>query len=90
MLAHPTLEKLNAMRLTGMARAFEEQLHFDNIDALSTEERLGLMIDREMTERDARRLTNLKFPPCPALDSARNRCARTSWVCFACRISVFM
>jgi DNA replication protein DnaC len=58
MLAHPTLEKLNAMRLTGMARAFDEQLHLDNIDALSTEERLGLMIDREMTERDARRLTN--------------------------------
>ena len=56
MLAHPTLEKLHALRLTGMARAFEEQLHMDDIDVLSTEERLGLMADREMTERDARRL----------------------------------
>jgi DNA replication protein DnaC len=56
MLTHPTLEKLQALRLVGMARAFEEQLHMDDIDALSTEERLGLMVDREMTERDARRL----------------------------------
>ena len=58
MLAHPTLEKLNAMRLTGMAQAFEEQLQLDNIEALSAEERIALMIDREMTEREARRLTN--------------------------------
>ncbi len=58
MLTHPTLDKLNTLRLTGMARAFEEQLHMDDIDNLSTEERLGLMVDREMTERDARRLKN--------------------------------
>lgn len=58
MLAHPTLEKLNAMRLTGMAQAFEEQLQLDNIEALSAEERIALMIDREMTEREARRLTS--------------------------------
>ena len=58
MLVHPTLEKLQALRLTGMARAFEEQLHMDDIGALSTEERLGLMADRELTEREARRLKN--------------------------------
>lgn len=57
MLAHPTLEKLQTLRLTGMARAFEEQMRMDNIDALSVDERLGLMVDRELTERDARRLT---------------------------------
>jgi DNA replication protein DnaC len=56
MLNHPTLEKLHALRLGGMAKAFEEQLQMDNIDALSTEERLGLMADREITERDSRRL----------------------------------
>ena len=56
MLAHPTLDKLHALRLTGMARAFDEHIHMDGTDALSTEERLGLMVDREMTERDARRL----------------------------------
>jgi len=56
MLTHPTLDKLHTLRLTGMARAFEEQLKMPDIEALSTEERLGLMADREMTERDCRRL----------------------------------
>lgn len=56
MLNHPTLEKLHTLRLTGMAKAFEEQLQMDDIDALSAEERLGLMADREITERDSRRL----------------------------------
>jgi DNA replication protein DnaC len=56
MLTHPTLDKLHALRLSGMAKAFEEQLSMDDTDALSTEERLGLMVDRELTERDSRRL----------------------------------
>lgn len=56
MLTHPTLDKLHTLRLTGMARAFEEQLKMPDIEALTTEERLGLMVDREMTERDCRRL----------------------------------
>ena len=56
MLNHPTIEKLHTLRLTGMANAFEEQLQMDDIAALSTEERLGLMADREITERDSRRL----------------------------------
>lgn len=61
MLTHPTLDKLNAMRCTGMARALEEQMGMAEIDALSFEERLGLLIDREMTERENRRLaTRLK------------------------------
>ena len=56
MLAHPTLDKLQALRLTGMAKAFAEQLQMPDIEALSTEERLGLMVDREQLERDNRRL----------------------------------
>lgn len=56
MLTHPTLDKLHTLRLTGMARAFEDQLKMPDIEALSTEERLGLMADSEMTERDSRRL----------------------------------
>ena len=56
MLTHPTLDKLHALRLTGMAKAFEEQLQMSDIEALSTEERLGLMVDRERLERDNRRL----------------------------------
>jgi len=57
MLTHPTLEKLHTLRLAGMAKAFQEQLNMPDIDALSTAERIGLMADRELTERDNRRLT---------------------------------
>ena len=57
MLTYPTLDKLKAMRFTGMARALEEQMKMAEIDSLSFEERLGLLIDREMTERENRRLT---------------------------------
>ena len=45
-----------------MAKAFEEQRRQPDIAALGFEERLGLMIDREATERDNKRLvTRLKF-----------------------------
>lgn len=56
MLKHPTLDKLHTLRLTGMARAYEQQLNMPDIDTLSTDERLGLMADCEITERDNRRL----------------------------------
>jgi DNA replication protein DnaC len=56
MLTHPTLEKLLALRLFGMARAFEDQQRLPEIDSLSFEERLGLLVDREMTDRENRRL----------------------------------
>ena len=39
-----------------MARALSEQLDQPEIDQLSFEERLGLLVDREMTERADRRL----------------------------------
>jgi DNA replication protein DnaC len=62
MLAHPTYERLIALGLPGMAKAFEDQRRSSDIAALSFEERLGLMVDREAAERDAKRLaTRLKF-----------------------------
>ncbi len=61
MLNHPTLEKLHGLRLTGMAQALQEQAQMAEIDQLSFEERLGLLVDREVTERENRRLkTRLK------------------------------
>lgn len=61
MLKHPTLDKLHTLRLTGMAHAYEQQLAMPEIETLDTDERLGLMVDCEMTERDSRRLkTRLK------------------------------
>ena len=56
MLTHPTLERLVSLKLTGMARALQEQMHMPEIDSLSFEERLGLLVDRELTERENRRL----------------------------------
>jgi DNA replication protein DnaC len=56
MLAHPTLDKLQALQLGGMVKALEEQLRMPDLDGLSFEERLGLLVDREVTERHNRKL----------------------------------
>jgi len=56
MLKHPTLDKLQTLRLTGMLKALADQQKLPEINSLGFEERLGLLIDREMTERENRRL----------------------------------
>jgi DNA replication protein DnaC len=56
MLTHPTLEKLESLRLTGMLTALQEQMGMDDINDLSFEERLGLLVDREAVCRESRRL----------------------------------
>ena len=58
MLTHPTSEKLLTLRLLGMAKALDEQRRIPEIQDLGFEERLGLMVDREVTERDNRRLSS--------------------------------
>lgn len=54
MLNHPTHNQLQQLRLFGMARAFAEQQSVPNISSLSFEERLGLLVDRELSERESR------------------------------------
>src|SRR5580658_1910929 len=62
MLPHPTHDRLIALGLVGMARAFEEQRQQPAIASLTFEERLGLLVDREAVERESKRLvTRLKF-----------------------------
>ena len=56
MLNHPTLEKLTELRLNGMKEALVEQQDMADIDELEFEERLGLLVDRELTAREDRRL----------------------------------
>ena len=58
MLTHPTLDKLQRLKFTGMATALAEQMTMPDIEELAFEERLGLLIDREITERENRRLTS--------------------------------
>lgn len=55
MLVHPIIDKLQALRFFGMRTAYEEQLQMADIDQLNFDERLGLLVDRETTERDNRR-----------------------------------
>ena len=56
MLTQPTIEKLHAMRLSTMARAFQEQTANPNMAQLSFEERFGLIVDQQMTEMEDRRM----------------------------------
>jgi len=57
MLLHPTISKLEQMRLLGMAAALRDQLSLPNVESMSFLDRLGLMVDHEEAVRDDRRLT---------------------------------
>lgn len=73
MLNHPTLEKLRERKLTGMKDALQEQHRVHDIQALDFEERLGLLVDREITVRAERRLKTRLM-----LDSENRPPSRTS------------
>ena len=70
MLTEPTIDKLIAMRLRGMAEAFRQQQESADMHRLSFEKRLGLLIDRQWNWREnralERRLRNgrLQGPAC--------------------------
>ncbi len=53
---HPTLEKLRALRLNGFVRGLQEQEASPVVESLGFEERLGLLVDRELTDRENLRL----------------------------------
>ncbi len=56
MLIHPTIENLKKLRLLGMAKALENQLNQPQVESMSFEERLGLIVDREICDRENRKL----------------------------------
>ena len=59
MLMEQTLSTLKVLRLPGMATAFEEQQTNAAVASLSFDERFSLLVDREHTWRENRRLTRL-------------------------------
>jgi hypothetical protein len=59
MLTQQTLTRLRDLKLDGMARGFVEQLAQPVAHGLAFEERFGLLVDREVTWRDTRRLERL-------------------------------
>lgn len=56
MLNHATIEGLHALKLPAMAAGLTEQAASAAHQGLTFEERLGLLVDRELAERDNRRL----------------------------------
>jgi DNA replication protein DnaC len=56
MLTEPTMEKLRTLRLYGMLTALELQMSSSEYKDLTFEERLGLLVDREVLDRANRRL----------------------------------
>lgn len=59
MLTQQTVTRLREMRLLGMAEAFSAQAHQPDVQALSFEERFGLLVDQEWTYRRDRRQARL-------------------------------
>ena len=81
MLDHNTLDQLRALKLHGFANALEEQMRQPNLHAMSFEERLALLVDREVNLRSERKQTRLlqnaqlKFPRA-AIEDFDNRTGR--------------
>ena len=81
MLNHNTLEQLRALKLHGFADALEEQMRQPDMHAMSFEERLAMLVDRELNVRNERKQTRLlqnaqlKFPRA-AIEDFDNRSGR--------------
>jgi len=80
MLTEPLIQQLQDLRLRGMAASLEQQLTSTNSTARSFEERLGLMIQHEITERAsyrlAQRLRWAKLPMAACLEDLDIRSPR--------------
>lgn len=59
MLMQQTITQLKALKLDGMARAFEEQTELSATAQLAFEDRFTLLVQREVAWRDTRRLERL-------------------------------
>lgn len=80
MLTQPIFEKLTRLRLSGFRDALKDQMASTQYGDLGFEERLGLLLDYEMTLREERRLkrrlTNARFrerASIPDLDLSHSR-----------------
>lgn len=70
MLTNTTVEGLHTLRLPGMVRGLLEQREYPDYAALGFEERLAMLVDRELTERRNRKLERV-------LKAAKLRCPAT-------------
>lgn len=56
MLTHPTLDKLQELRLSAMGTAYQEQCQSTEYESLTFDERFGLLVDCEYIARHNRRM----------------------------------
>jgi len=81
MMMNTTLNQLRGLRLEHMAQALEQQLTQSGVSAMSFEERLALLVDREVHGRQDRRcarllkLAKLKYPQA-AIEDLDSRATR--------------
>lgn len=81
MMMNTTLNQLRGLRLQSMAQALEQQLTQSGMGAMSFEERLALLVDREVHGRQDRRCARLlknaklKYPQA-AIEDLDSRAAR--------------
>ena len=61
-LSNTTIEGLHTLRLQAMATGVIEQREQPDYAALGFEDRLGLLVDRELLARSNRRLTRISRP----------------------------
>jgi len=59
MLNQQTIEKLYAMKLNAMAEAFKEQMDSTDFSELAFPERFGLLVDRQWSWKENRRMQRL-------------------------------
>ena len=59
MLLQPTIERLRELKLLGMASALEEQSIMPDIRSMAFEDRIALLVEREQSCREDRRLSRL-------------------------------
>ena len=57
MLNQPTIEKLQTMKLHGMADAFRAQIETTHASQLGFEERFGMLVDQQWLWKENRALT---------------------------------
>ena len=80
MLNQATLDKLHALRLTGMAEAYQKQLEEPEARGLNFEERFGMLVDCHWTWREnqalARRLKKSKLSAEPCVEDINYRYPR--------------
>ncbi len=80
MLIEPMIHQLYQLRLRGMAAGLEQLLHSAQHASLSFEERLSVMIQHEIIERDSKRLALrlrwAKLPQSAALEDLDTRAPR--------------